>query len=114
VPAKAATGRQAAVTTAQPEPVTTGSANRNAANRTGFVIQLGASDSEGKARAILDQAKAKNRTILADASAFTEKVQKGDSTLFRARFGGFDDTKEASAACGALKRSGFSCFVQRI
>ncbi|MCA3565279.1 MAG: D-alanyl-D-alanine carboxypeptidase [Methylocystis sp.] len=114
VPAKAATGRQAAVATAQPEPATTGSANRNAVNRSGFVIQLGASGSEGKARAILDQAKAKNRTILAEADGFTEKVQKGDSTLFRARFGGFDDTKEASAACGALKRSGFSCFVQRI
>jgi len=113
-PARAATGREVTSTLAQPDPATTASASHNAFNRTGFVIQLGASDSEGKARAILDQAKAKNRTILADASAFTEKVQKGDTTLFRARFGGFDDTKEASAACGALKRSGFNCFVQRI
>ncbi len=82
--------------------------------RSGFVIQLGATDDETKARAILENAKSRNRTVLADASAFTEKVQKGDATLFRARFGGFDDNKEAAAACGALKRTGFNCFVQRI
>jgi D-alanyl-D-alanine carboxypeptidase len=114
--AKPAAGRQAAI--AQADPVTTAStqkvAEKPAASRTGFVIQLGASDDEGKARAILETAKAKNRTILADASAFTEKVQKGDATLFRARFGGFDDNKDANAACGALKKSGFNCFVQRI
>jgi D-alanyl-D-alanine carboxypeptidase len=110
--AKQPAGRQAAV--AQADPVTTASTAKQAAATTGFVIQLGASDDERKARAILDSAKAKNRTILADASAFTEKVQKGDATLFRARFGGFDDNKDANAACGALKKSGFNCFVQRI
>jgi D-alanyl-D-alanine carboxypeptidase len=105
--------RQASVATV--DPVTTASsAPRQAAPRSGFVIQLGATDDESKARAILDNAKAKNRTALADASAFTEKVQKGDATLFRARFGGFDDNKDANAACGALKKSGFNCFVQRI
>ncbi len=109
--AKPASGRQATV--AQADPVTTASTQKTAAH-TGFIIQLGASDDEAKARAILDSAKAKNRTILADASAFTEKVQKGDATLFRARFGGFDDNKDANAACGALKKSGFNCFVQRI
>jgi D-alanyl-D-alanine carboxypeptidase len=104
--------RQAAV--AQADPVTTASTARPAAVRTGFIVQIGASDSEMKARAILDNAKARNRTALADASAFTEKVQKGEATLFRARFGGFGDGKDANAACGALKKSGISCFVQRI
>jgi D-alanyl-D-alanine carboxypeptidase len=111
----AAPGRRISAV-AQADPVTTASIAKTAsAEQTkGFVIQLGASDDETKARAILDKAKAKNRTILADASAFTEKVQKGDATLFRARFGGFDDNKDANAACGALKKSGFNCFVQRI
>jgi D-alanyl-D-alanine carboxypeptidase len=104
--------RQTAI--AQADPVTTASTARAAAVRTGFVVQIGASDSETKARAILDNAKAKNRTALADASAFTEKVQKGEATLFRARFGGFEDGKDANAACGALKKTGISCFVQRI
>jgi D-alanyl-D-alanine carboxypeptidase len=111
-----APGRQAAVQTAQADPVTTAStkAAPAAASRNGYVIQLGASDDEKKARAILDTAKTKNRTVLADAEAFTEKVQKGDATLWRARFGGFDDNKDATSACAALKRSGFACFVQRI
>jgi D-alanyl-D-alanine carboxypeptidase len=106
-------GRQASTAVAQADPVTTASTTRASAAK-GFVIQLGATDDETKARAILDNAKAKNRTVLADASAFTEKVQKGDATLFRARFSGFDDNKDANAACGALKKSGFNCFVQRI
>ncbi len=120
--ARTAPARQAAV--AAVDPVTTASAPHAAPKaapapqampaRSGFVIQLGATDDESKARAILDNAKSRNRTILADASAFTEKVQKGDATLFRARFGGFDDNKDAIAACGALKRTGFNCFVQRI
>jgi len=110
---KAAPGRQISAV-AQPDPVTTASISKPEKTATGYIIQLGASDNEGKARAILDNAKAKNRTILADASAYTEKVLKGEATLFRARFGGFDDNKEANAACGALKKSGFNCFVQRI
>jgi D-alanyl-D-alanine carboxypeptidase len=108
--AKAAPGRQAATAVAQADPVTTATAGP----RSGYIIQLGASDDEKKARTILDNAKSRNRTTLADASAFTEKVQKGDATLFRARFGGFDDNKDANAACGALKKTGFNCFVQRI
>jgi D-alanyl-D-alanine carboxypeptidase len=107
-------GKQAAVTVAQSDPVTTASVPSPTNSRTGYVIQLGASDNEGKARAILDQAKTRNKLALAEADAFTEKVQKGDATLFRARFGGFDDNKEATAACGALKKTGFNCFVQRI
>ena len=81
--------------------------------RSGWVIQLGATDDEGKARGILSKAKTANPKILASADAFTEKVQKGDSTLFRARFAGFENG-EAEAACKALKKSGFSCFAQKI
>jgi D-alanyl-D-alanine carboxypeptidase len=111
---RTAPGRQATapVQSAKADPETTASTQRSA--RAGFVIQLGASDDEKKARAILDTARTKNRGVLAEAEAFTEKVQKGDSTLWRARFAGFDDNKEAASACSALKRSGFACFVQRI
>ena len=81
--------------------------------RSGWVIQLAAAESEGKARQILDQAKAKNKSVLSDAEAFTERVNKGEATLYRARFAGFD-SDDAQSACKALKRSGFSCFAQRI
>lgn len=78
-----------------------------------WVIQLGATDDEGKAKEILARAKAKASTSLASASPFTEKVAKGGSTLFRARFAGFDDSKDAQNACNQLKRGGFSCFATR-
>ena len=50
------------------------------------------------------------RTALAAADPFTERVQKGDKALYRARFAGFDkDT--ATAACRQLKRSDFECLA---
>ncbi|MCU4182398.1 D-alanyl-D-alanine carboxypeptidase [Bosea sp. BH3] len=78
-----------------------------------WVIQLGATDDEGKAKEILARARAKATGPLASASPFTEKVEKGGSTLFRARFAGFDDSKDAQNACAQLKRGGFSCFATR-
>lgn len=78
-----------------------------------WVIQLGATDDEGKAKEILARARAKATGSLASASPFTEKVEKGGSTLFRARFAGFDDSKDAQNACTQLKRGGFSCFATR-
>ena len=49
---------------------------------------------------------------LASAMPFTEKVQKGDTTLYRARFAGLD-TSSAEAACKDLKKSGFACFATK-
>lgn len=48
-----------------------------------WVIQLGATDDEGKAKEILARARAKASSSLASASPFTEKVAKGGSTLPR-------------------------------
>ncbi len=79
---------------------------------TGWVIQLGATDDEGKAKGIISNAKAKTRS-LADARGFTETVERGGATLFRARFAGFDDQSDANNACRDLKRNGFSCFATR-
>jgi len=77
----------------------------------GWVIQLGATDDEAKAKKILQTAKTKSQ-LLAKAAPFTEKVSKGGSTLYRARFSGFDEVKAASA-CKSLQRTGFSCFAVR-
>jgi D-alanyl-D-alanine carboxypeptidase len=78
-----------------------------------WVIQLGATDDEAKAKDILARARSKASGSLADASAFTEKVEKGGATLFRARFAGFEDPKDAQNACARLKRDGFACFATR-
>lgn len=89
-------------------------ASRTALATTGkWIIQLGATDDEAKAKDILARARAKAAGPLADATAVTEKVEKGGSTLFRARFAGFDDSKDAQNACARLKRDGFACFATR-
>ena len=78
----------------------------------GWVIQLGATDNQDKAKEVLAKAKSKARTALSKASPFTERISKDGATLWRARFAGFD-AEEAQAACKTLKRDGFNCFASR-
>lgn len=78
-----------------------------------WMIQLGATDDEAKAKDILARARAQASSQLSEAAAFTEKVEKGGATLFRARFAGFEDPKDAQNACAKLKRGGFACFATR-
>lgn len=132
-----AAARPAVQTAAQPAPQTAAAAPQRAADaprppanvmttssvarapervettpRTGWLIQLGATDDESKARGLLSSARSRSRSV-ADAQPFTEPVERGGATLFRARFAGFDDQREAESACRDLKRSGFSCFATR-
>ena len=71
-------------------------------------------DDETKAKDILADARSKSRGTLGKASPFTEKVVRDGTTLFRARFAGFDEADDAQAACKALKRSGMACFAARL
>lgn len=82
-------------------------------NRSGWMIQLAAAESEAKAQEILANAKARTTGALARAEAYTESVSKGGTTLWRARFAGFDEPG-AQEACKAVKRAGFGCFAQKI
>jgi D-alanyl-D-alanine carboxypeptidase len=84
-------------------------AHRPAAARSGWMIQIGATDDVTKANALLARAKTEGAKALTAAQPFTEKVQKGSETLYRARFAGLQ-AESAELACKALKRSGFSCF----
>ena len=77
-----------------------------------WVIQIGATDNEGAAAELLSRARTESHSALASAKPFTEKVQKGVSTLYRARFAGLAPA-EAETACKTLKRSGFACFATR-
>ncbi len=79
----------------------------------GWVIQLGAVDDEAKAKDMLDQAKSRSGRALSRATPFTERVTRDGSTLFRARFSGFQEADDAQDACRTLKRSGFNCFATR-
>lgn len=76
----------------------------------GWVIQIGAFDSEDEARQHINDAKQKVHGALAAADPFTERVQKSDKALYRARFAGFNkDTAET--ACKQLKHSDFACMT---
>lgn len=85
---------------------------RPAAARSGWMIQIGATDEISKATELLARAKLEGRKTLTTAQAFTEKIQKGSETLYRARFAGLE-ADSAELACKTLKRSGFSCFATR-
>jgi D-alanyl-D-alanine carboxypeptidase len=78
--------------------------------KTGWIVQIGATDAAGKANDLLIRARAQNRSTLAAATAVTEKVKRGGGFLYRARFAGLD-AASAEQACRSLKRSGFTCFA---
>jgi D-alanyl-D-alanine carboxypeptidase len=78
----------------------------------GWMIQIGATDEASKAQELLARAKSEGHAILGHARGFTEKVQRGHETLWRARFAGLEE-EGAEAACRALKRAGFSCFATK-
>jgi D-alanyl-D-alanine carboxypeptidase len=78
----------------------------------GWMIQLGALPEQDKAQEMLQRAKTRGSGVLARAESFTEKVTKDGTTLYRARFAGFDENA-AQTACKVLKRNGFACFATR-
>ena len=98
-PAKKAAATHEAPTEAAHEPA-----------RDGWVIQVGALQSVSEAQERLGSAKSSAASILKRADPFTEKVVKGDKTLYRARFAGLDKS-QAEAACKALKHSDIPCIL---
>ncbi|WP_133768936.1 D-alanyl-D-alanine carboxypeptidase [Enterovirga rhinocerotis] len=80
---------------------------------TPWVIQLAAEGDEGRAKSVLDDAKAASGRALARAAPFTEKISRGGTTLYRARFSGFAEADKAQEACRTLKSRGFACFATR-
>ncbi|MDE1567217.1 serine hydrolase [Aquabacter sp. P-9] len=111
----------------EPQPVRTASAapvalptartsNPAAANggppKPGWQIQIGAFNGEKEAKARLDAALSKARTALNGAAPYTEKVSRGSSDLYRARFAGLSE-KSAKDACRLLQRNDFDCMTIR-
>ncbi|MFY9687876.1 MAG: D-alanyl-D-alanine carboxypeptidase, partial [Pseudolabrys sp.] len=78
--------------------------------RSGWIIQIGALPDEKDAWQRLELAQAKAKDILGKADPFTERVEKGEKVLFRARFAGLE-RNQAEAACKHLKRSDIPCML---
>jgi len=97
----------------QPQAIQQNGAVKPAAAHTGWIIQVGALESESEARLRIEAARNQARGLLAKADPFTEPVvAKGDRKLFRARFAGLD-RDQAEAVCRTLKRSDISCITVR-
>jgi D-alanyl-D-alanine carboxypeptidase len=80
--------------------------------RGGWMIQVGAFPEEREAKQRLVAAQGKAKGQLGEASPFTERIAKGDKSLYRARFAGLDKD-QAETACKNLKRSEIPCMLLR-
>lgn len=84
-----------------------------AAVHSGWIVQVGALESESQARQRLDAARDHANGMLGKADPFTETVvTRGDKKLYRARFAGLE-RDQAEAVCKRLKRSDISCITIR-
>jgi D-alanyl-D-alanine carboxypeptidase len=96
----------------QPQPNTSKGASKPEVSHTGWIVQVGALETENEARQRIDSARSQAHGLLNKADPFTEAIAKGDRTLFRARFAGLD-RDQAEAVCRTLKRSDISCITVR-
>lgn len=108
--------QQAAVDTssrAAPQAVQSHGAVKPVAAHTGWIVQVGALESESQARQRLEAARDHANGMLRKADPFTETVvTRGDKKLYRARFAGLE-RDQAEAVCKRLKRSDISCITIR-
>lgn len=108
--------QQAAVDTssrAAPQAVQSNGAVKPVAVHSGWIVQVGALESESQARQRLEAARDHANGMLGKADPFTETVvTRGDKKLYRARFAGLE-RDQAEAVCKRLKRSDISCITLR-
>jgi D-alanyl-D-alanine carboxypeptidase len=96
-----------------PQAVQQNGAIKPVAAHTGWIIQVGALESESEARERIEAARNQAHGLLSKADPFTEAVTaKGDKKLFRARFAGLD-RDQAEAVCRTLKRSDIPCMTAK-
>jgi D-alanyl-D-alanine carboxypeptidase len=88
-------------------------AAKPAVSHTGWIVQVGALESEDEAQKRLEAARNNARGLLTRADPFTEPViAKDNRKLYRARFAGLE-RDQAEAVCRALRRSDISCITVR-
>jgi D-alanyl-D-alanine carboxypeptidase len=80
---------------------------------TGWIVQVGALETEAEAQARIEAARNSSRGLLNRADSFTEPVvAKDNRKLFRARFAGLE-RDQAEAVCRTLRRSDIACMAVR-
>ncbi|RXH25241.1 peptidase M15 [Bradyrhizobium nanningense] len=98
---------------ADPMPVQMSATTKPAATHNGWIVQVGALESENEAQQRIDAARSSARGLLSRADPFTEPVvAKDNRKLYRARFAGLE-RDQAEAVCRTLKRAEISCITVR-
>lgn len=77
----------------------------------GWAIQVASSPKQSEAQAFLEKTTKQAPSVLANASGFTAAFEKGGTTYYRARFGGFGSKDAAWKACTALKKKKIECYA---
>ena len=83
------------------------------ATREGWTIQIAAMPDRDAAVAYLSEARGRFASLLSAREPYTEAVKKGGTTLYRARFAGFDSQAQARAACSQLAKRDYACLAVR-
>ncbi|MCJ9705081.1 SPOR domain-containing protein, partial [Bradyrhizobium sp. SHOUNA76] len=97
---------------ADPMPVQMSATTKPVATHSGWIVQVGALESENEAQHRIDAARNSARGLLSKADPFTEVVAKDNRKLYRARFAGLE-RDQAEAVCRTLKRAEISCITVR-
>jgi D-alanyl-D-alanine carboxypeptidase len=96
-----------------PQPIQMSATAKPAVTHSGWIVQVGALESEGEAQQRIDVARSSARGLLSKADPFTEPVVARDNRkLYRARFAGLE-RDQAEAVCRTLKRADISCITVR-
>ena len=75
-----------------------------------WAVQVGAFEIEAEAKQRLSIARSMAAELLGTADPYTERTTKGDKTLYRARFAGFDRAR-AEAVCKHLLNNYIACMA---
>lgn len=96
-----------------PQPIQMSATTKPVVTHSGWIVQVGALESENEAQHRIDAARSSARGLLSKADPFTEPVvAKDNRKLYRARFAGLE-RDQAEAVCRALKRADISCITVR-
>jgi D-alanyl-D-alanine carboxypeptidase len=96
-----------------PQPIQMSASTKPAVAHSGWIVQVGALESETEAQQRIDAARSSARGLLSNADPFTEPVvAKDNRKLYRARFAGLE-RDQAEAVCRTLKRAEISCITVR-
>lgn len=77
-----------------------------------YVVQLGISNSEDRARAAFSQYQSRYSGIIDNANPIVRRAEVNGNTIYRVRVGPYD-LSSANSVCDRIKSAGGDCFVAR-